>query len=104
MSNTNTNQKPVGSDALLGLSLTEAAQATEIFKRVHYLIYKKMGARLINSMKDRETLAMDDSELDRAYQRGYSAGREAGLSNWPSDLSEFSVAEVVEAIRPNSKL
>ena len=98
-----TPESGLSSHDLLGLSLTEAAEAAEIFKRVHDLIYSKMGARLIRSMRDRQALAMEDSEEARAYQRGYGDGRESGLSNWPSDLSEFSVAEVVEAIRgPNS--
>lgn len=99
-----TAESGLSSHDLLGLSLTEAAEASEIFKRVHSLIYSKMGARLIRSMKDRQALAMEDSEMAREYQRGYGDGRESGLSNWPSDLSEFSVAEVVEAIRgPNTK-
>lgn len=98
-----TPERGLSSHDLLGLSLTEAAEAAEVFKRVHALIYSKMGSRLIRSMKDREVLDMPDTEMAREYQRGYGDGRESGLSNWPSDLSEFSVAEVVEAIRgPNS--
>ena len=98
-----TPESGLSSHDLLGLSLTEAAEASEIFKRVHSLIYSKMGSRLIRSLKDKQARDMPDTEMAREYQRGYSDGRESGLSNWPSDLSEFSVAEVVEAIRgPNA--
>lgn len=98
-----TDRVGVGRSDLLGLSLTEAAEATEIFKRFHELIYSKMGSRLVAGMQKRQSEPMEDSEMAKAYERGYSAGREAGLQTWPADISEFSVVEVVQALRgPNS--
>ena len=96
------NGATLPSHDLLGLSLTEAAEATEVFKRVHALIYGKMGSRLVSAMQERGKLPMEDSDKAREYERGFKDGREAGLQTWPSELAEFSVAEVVQAIRgPN---
>lgn len=97
------NGATLPSHDLLGLSLTEAAEAIEVFKRVHALIYVKMGSRLMSAIQERGKLSMEDPDQAREYARGFKDGREAGMQTWPCELAEFSVVEVVQAIRgPNA--